>query len=306
MGDGESEADRDPIDSDAIDPDEAFHLVGHEARVEMLLALARAPGHALTFSELRDRVGVRDSGQFSYHLSKLVGRFVDHEGDAYELLYAGHRVVDAIRSGVFHERVDFDSAQLDANCFECESPLVFEYTGHVAAVRCPSCESTLVEYPFDPGGVADRSVAEVAEAFDRRTRGTWNLARSGVCPTCAGTVTSRLVAEPRNSEDHYAADHPVVAFLDCRQCSFFSNVPVGGTLLSHPAVVSHFYERGVDLRTTPLWDQRFVVDGDRVSVRSTEPLRAAVTISTDEDVLANDDGLRLVLNDSATVRTVER
>ncbi|QRV14078.1 helix-turn-helix transcriptional regulator [Haloterrigena salifodinae] len=68
---GETEPSRDRT---AVDPEEAFRLLGHEIRVQILLALWRASDHALGFSELYDAVDVDDSGQFTYHLSKLEGR----------------------------------------------------------------------------------------------------------------------------------------------------------------------------------------------------------------------------------------
>jgi DNA-binding HxlR family transcriptional regulator len=53
---------------------EAFEVLGNEIRTAMVLELADAG--PLSFSELRERVGVTDSGRFNYHLEKLVGRFV--------------------------------------------------------------------------------------------------------------------------------------------------------------------------------------------------------------------------------------
>jgi DNA-binding HxlR family transcriptional regulator len=53
---------------------EAFEVLGNGIRTAMVLELADAG--PLSFSELRERVGVTDSGRFNYHLEKLVGRFV--------------------------------------------------------------------------------------------------------------------------------------------------------------------------------------------------------------------------------------
>ena len=62
-------------DSRTLQPDEAFVTLGNETRIEILRALQDAGG-PLAFSELRDRVGVDDPGQFNYHLGKLAGHFV--------------------------------------------------------------------------------------------------------------------------------------------------------------------------------------------------------------------------------------
>jgi len=53
-------------------------------------------------SELRKRVGVRDSGRFRYHLEKLRGPFVEQADDgSYRLTYAGSEVVTAIVAGTY-------------------------------------------------------------------------------------------------------------------------------------------------------------------------------------------------------------
>jgi DNA-binding transcriptional ArsR family regulator len=82
----------------APDPAEAFDLLGDETRLAILRALAdrqrEAPDDpALSFTELRQRAGVDDSGLFNYHLEKLVGRFVRHTPEGYELGYRGQRVL---------------------------------------------------------------------------------------------------------------------------------------------------------------------------------------------------------------------
>lgn len=66
---------------------DAFEILGNDTRLAILLALweAKEPGppfaepseRAVSFSELRDRVGVKDSGQFNYNLDKLVGAFIE-------------------------------------------------------------------------------------------------------------------------------------------------------------------------------------------------------------------------------------
>lgn len=58
-----------------LSPDDAFGLLGNETRLAILQALGDA-ADPLSFSELRDRVWVSDSGQFNYHLDQLTGPFV--------------------------------------------------------------------------------------------------------------------------------------------------------------------------------------------------------------------------------------
>lgn len=83
----------DGSDGEDSTPEDAFMLLSHEIRIGILHALWRALEHSLSPAVLRDRVSVRDSGQFSYHLSALTGRLVAHGEDAarYRLQYSGHR-----------------------------------------------------------------------------------------------------------------------------------------------------------------------------------------------------------------------
>jgi hypothetical protein len=275
------------------DPEEAFMTLSNELRLEILLALWEAPGFSLSFSELRKAVGERDSGTFTYHLSELVGHFVGETDDGYELTYPGHRVLDAIQSGVFHQRGTVGPVELDAGCptSDCEGALTFAYdTDSIGRVGCTACGERVLEWPFDPGGVADRTPREVAAAFDRRTRLVWECALDGVCPFCAGRVDRTLVDDAGSTglcvgvvtdldryDEYFARDHPAVVSIDCRRCSFYSFVPVGVVLLTRPPVTGRLWDRGLDVRTTPLWDLGFVVDPDAVAVRGTDPPTVAVT-----------------------------
>ncbi len=79
----------DNVTETAID---ALETLASEHRIAILRALATAD-EPLAFSELRERVGIRDTGRFNYHLSKLRERFVRETDGGYELGHAGERVV---------------------------------------------------------------------------------------------------------------------------------------------------------------------------------------------------------------------
>ena len=278
-------------DSPISSPEAAFMTLSNDLRLEILLALWDAPDFTLTFSELRKAVGERDSGTFTYHLGELQDHFVAETAAGYELQYPGHRVLDAIQSGVFHERDSLGPVELDTDCHDCGEPLSFEYdTDYIGRVRCHDCGNRVLEWPFDPGGIADREPAEVVAAFDRRTRLIWSCALDGVCPFCAGQVERTIVDETTSEglcigvleeldryDEYFATDHPAVISVDCRQCSFYSFVPVGTVLLTRPAVTGTLTERGLDVRETPLWGLEFVVDGAAVEIadaRRTVAVRA--------------------------------
>jgi len=84
---------------------ETLALLGDERRVAILRELAAAgavPDSTVTisFSELLDRVGIRDSGQFNYHLGRLRGRFVDRTDDGYRLTSTGAALGETILGSV--------------------------------------------------------------------------------------------------------------------------------------------------------------------------------------------------------------
>ncbi len=66
------------------------HWVTETESESCALAEAEAP---LSFSELRQRVGIDDTGRLNYHLRELCGRFVRDGESGYELGTAGERVV---------------------------------------------------------------------------------------------------------------------------------------------------------------------------------------------------------------------
>jgi hypothetical protein len=54
-------------------PDAVFALLGDDTRIDIPQALGETPDAARSFSDLRERVGVADSGQFDHHLQNFVG-----------------------------------------------------------------------------------------------------------------------------------------------------------------------------------------------------------------------------------------
>nr|WP_276275863.1 hypothetical protein [Halomicroarcula sp. SYNS111] len=234
---------------------------------------------------------------------KLVGKFVGRTDDEYELLYPGHRVIDAVRSGVLHRTVAVDPVTLETPCAGCGDPLSFTYDGqnHLGRVGCLDCEDIVVAFPFDPGGIQGRSDEAVVEAFDRRTRLFWRFALAGVCPVCAGVVEAGLTAAVGPElPTHYTDDHPVTLHVDCRGCSFYNYPPLAAVVGFHPAVAGWLHDRGVDPRTTPVWAFDGVRDPDQLDVLSEDPWAVAVPVR------AGDETLRVHLDGALAVTALER
>lgn len=264
---------------DCLEPADAFALVGDETRLGILEALWRLDEPA-RFSEIREAVGVRDSAQFNYHLGKLTPQFVRKTEEGYELPTAGERVVQAIFAGSFteHPRRDID---IRDPCVHCGTTLTASYEDEMLKIACPACGHGHGSYPFPPGGLHDRSDAEVLEAFDQRVRHLHCLAKDGVCPECNGRMATRI---ERSGECCVGAT--VRATHRCRQCSHELCSAIGLGLLDQASVVSFYADQGVDLSKRPYWQLPWCVDDEPVTVLSAEPWRLQVAVSHEDATLA--------------------
>ena len=225
------------------EPEEVFALLGSEARVDVLRELATAD-EPLSFSALRDRVGMRDSGQFNYHLGKLSGTFVKGGEEGYELTLAGLQVVGALISGTYTADASVESFEVDDSCPSCgEGSLVVSYGDEQAHIDCTECDEFHNRFGFPPGTLDQYDRDELPEAFDRWMRALFHLITSGFCANCAGRLTGRLEHE---------SEPPRLAW-DCERCGDVARSSVTTPLLFHPAMQGFLYDHGIDMSETPSW-----------------------------------------------------
>lgn len=267
--------------ADRLAPEDAFALLGNELRIAVLHALKRADG-PLRFAELRERVGVRDSGQFNYHLGKLTGHFVRKVeaadgGAGYELTLAGEQVVGAILAGTYTASPAIEPIVLDEPCPRCGGDIVAEYADELVHMACSACDDWHNEFPFPPSMVDALDREALPLAFDRWIRTTLARVVDGFCPTCTGRLAGGLVARP---------DHPygVAAVYRCPQCGDEHRIGVVGPLLFHPAFVAFTYAHGLDVRAHPTWRLPGLID-QRVTVLDRDPLSVEVVSELDGDRL---------------------
>jgi len=320
---------------------DAFSILGHETRLAILLALwdAYEPWDAETtvpFSELRERVGRPDSGQFNYHLEKLTGQFIRRTEEGYELRRAGHRLVRTIIAGAGIEdpvidRTDIDRTGVERVCPLCGAPTAITYRDEVLFWVCTGCDGrfgtrdgvpagTLAGADLDPAGFTDRSPDALLEAAFVRGALGLRSALEGVCEACSGPMEGRLVA----CEDHATEGmcptcerrSAVMARFLCPVCKNHQEyVPsCSWLLMDHPGVVAFCHDHAVPLRsggdvsrgfpredTTPLRPRYRALDPEEEighEIVSTDPPRVRVRVRREGAELA------LTLEEDLTVSDV--
>jgi len=269
-------------ESDATDgdPAEAFGVVASETRLDILEALWRADERPVSFSELHDDVPLRDSAQFNYHLQQLTDRFVTKTDDGYDLRHAGAQVVRAVRAGTFTRTPDVEPFAVEGACTRCGGGLEARYADEQFRIDCVDCGKSHGEYEFPAGGLADRSEAEIARAFDERVRHLHCLAADGVCPACAGRIHTEIV---RGGD--CCLDVTIRAEHVCERCHNELCSPVGLVLLDESVVTAFYDEHGIELSERPYWTLPWCVDDEYTTVRSSDPWRVAVRVPLADDCL---------------------
>jgi len=268
------------------DVEEAFSLLADETRLSILQELY-AEDDPLSFSRLRERVGMRDSGQFNYHLGKLKGRFVTQTDDGYELTMSGLRVLGAVYAGSYDE-VTIDPIPIDDPCPLCEGPLSAVYDRDHFEITCGDCETQILANPAPPGILRGREREELPTIFSRYTRHVLAQITDGFCPFCLGPTDIELDVE---KVPGIGATHR------CRHCGVEMTMATGASLLQVSEVVAFALEHGIDVREVPLWSQNAVFGADeRLIEDEDDPAAIEVEITLDDDTLLVrlDDALQVV------------
>jgi len=287
------------------DPEEVFAALADDTRIAVIRALWDADDTTLTFSELREAVGMRDSGQFNYHLGKLVGQFVRGTDDGYKLTQAGIQINGAIEAGAYTMEGSLEPIDLDEPCPTCGSDRTLYYEDDTVRVECRSC-AVNAKFGVPPSVLAGCDRESIPSVAGEYLRATFRRITGGFCSFCDGDVHPTVGAvgdfldDPDNPPEdipegflEQVQDLPFVQY-SCEQCGATPGGSLRAALRSHPAVVSFHYDRGVDVRDLPVWD----VAGfhpDIETIRQRDPFRASVTFEAD------DDALTLVVDDTLDV-----
>lgn len=276
---------------------EAFAALGDETRVAILEALVDArredpENAALSFSDLRERVGVQDSGRFNYHLGKLRGQFLEETDGAYELTYAGREVVGAILAGTYDATVELDPVVLDDECLTCASELEARYGDGELTVGCDN-DHMVMRTTVPPVAATERTMQDLLSVAARSTYADFERLAAGLCVECHG----HLDRDIRAVEETDVIDH--VYRTTCDRCGFVTPSAAGVVVLREPAFVAFCHDHGIDVREHLPWTLPVLTDGETVRT-SEDPPRYEVRVTAD------DERFRATIDDSGEVLATER
>ena len=272
-----------PVDwtESEVDPSQAFALLADANRFDLVRVLVEAERDSLPFGELYERSNLDDSGQFNYHLDKVVGPFLRKTDDGYEPRHAALIVYRLAVSGLLSDRGEAEITTLEATCPRCGTgELVAVYEGDRFWVRCRDCERRAGVGPFPPRALANHEPDRAPAAFDRYATGLVVRAVENVCPWCASPLSASL---KRAYEGWPAVDW--VVFRSCGHCRGWIATRVHDLLRFHPAVVSFYHRRGVDVLGSTFWEAETMMADRTVDVEGADGWAARVTLARDGDEL---------------------
>jgi hypothetical protein len=278
----------DPDTDRAHAPEEAFSLLGNETRVGILRALWDATDQQATFSALYDAVEIDDTGQFNYHLGKLVGTFARQTETGYELTFAGEQVIGAVLSGAYTDSGNIDPIDIDDPCHHCDGQIRAHYNNEHVRIACDDCGMLVTAFGVPPGILDDRDRADLPFVFSQWIKSEYIQVLSGFCSACTGPINTTIDDDPNGQFRTLSVEHR------CTRCGRTLSSVLGSTFIDHPTVIRFHDQHGIDLRTTPLWQVGWFFE-DHATIVSENPLRIRITATIDDDTLS------LLVDDDLTV-----
>jgi len=271
----------------AADPDEVFAAVANETRFDILRAVwdltkTGAGEGTASFGEIRSEAGVRDSGQFNYHLQELIPRFVRKTDEGYDVTHAGSRLVGAVVSGVYTDDETAVEARPVGDCPNCGGTVEASYDDGQMHIDCVDCEMTITDMAAPPILAASYDAEELPAVYSRHLISEIERINRGFCPYCSGRTDVRI--EEMDDPGVEGMDAYLDVVYCCRECGGEIHSAVGATVVDHPAVVSLFHDAGIDVRRTPIWELDPLFDSAGEVVRE-DPQRVETTVAVDGEAL---------------------
>lgn len=291
------------------DPDDVFAALANDTRIEILRTLWSTSDNTASFSELRERVGVRDSGQFNYHLDQLRDRFVRRTDQGYALTHQGQLIYGAIAAGSYTMSGEIEPITLDDPCPTCGGERTLTYERDRVEVDCNLCP-VQIGFAVPPGALAPYDSQSIPEVASRYVRASFGLITGGFCFYCQGRTAPTIgpINEVYDVQEISDDDRPpeIAELLDrweaipwvsyaCRRCGVEATIGPDLVLLDHPVVGGFFHDHGVDVRTEPIWSLGIGNPG-RSTILERDPFRASVHFTVEDERLTVtiDDELAVV------------
>ncbi|ELY98434.1 winged helix-turn-helix domain-containing protein [Natrialba asiatica] len=293
-------ADTDAAAPARVDPADAFAALGNSIRVDILRAFLEHQQAAATpvvqFSTLRRAVGLRDSGQFRYHLEQLRGAFVEKCDGGYRLTYAGSAVLTAIVAGTYTDTDTLGPTPLDSACTFCEAAVSATYRDGVLTVSCGN-EHPLFVWALPPNAAAGASIEHLIELATTLAFQSYELVVDGTCSECYSSIAPGFESTGDGTDD--AAGRSIRFTAACDACSAAWSVPVGFVLLTHPEIERLYHRQGRPLRTQYWWELEPVTSAVELESSETDPPRVRLSVDI------GDTTVRATLDETGSVAELE-
>ena len=252
--------------SEGMAADDAFSILGNGTRIQILKAVWRRTHSEgvgrtdpVSFSELQAAVGASDSGNFSYHLDRLVGPFIERIEDGYVIRRAGSHVVRAILAGSVTDEASFEPTVVEETCYRCDSAVEVSYTDERLYTRCTECAGAvdadggaITALAMPPAGLAARTPEDLVRSSCVSYFAEVGMLCADVCPICAGRVETELEicadhAVPEGGLCSSCRTEPgTVGIAVCRTCRLYRVFVPMFAAHGHPVISEALAARGYD------------------------------------------------------------
>lgn len=283
-------------------PDEAFAVLGSEARLEIMQTLGET-GKPLAYSELFERLSYNDRSNFSYHLKKLVGHFVGKVDDEYVLRRPGERVVEAVLSGAVTADPVRELTETERPCPFCSASIEVGYQQERVTMHCPECSGLFGEEqteddrftqagnlgfrPLPPAATTGRTAEEIHDVSKIWVVTSMQAIGRGVCPRCSGTVDHSVeVCESHDASegvcDRCGLRFGAMALGTCENCVLDMQVGVAALLGVYTELLAFMIDHGID----PIVQEGFhLYAAAEERILSTDPFEAEYTFTIGDETL---------------------
>jgi hypothetical protein len=230
----------------------AIDVLADGTRLAILRALATQQGRtpsspAVGFAELQRRVAAPDSGNFAYHLDRLVDRYVTKGDDGYRLTDAGTSVASAVVAGGFTADDD-RSVETGADCPVCGEPIAAR--GVPGGVRFVCDAGHGLREVGIPPTVLDRGPEAALRHATRQALHDLESVSDGACARCLSPVGWSMQEVPA---EHRAAAGAAQLVAGCETCGMVYYSPPEVWALVDWDVRARLRLAGADVLDVPAW-----------------------------------------------------